>query len=158
MLSCKSKWGPNMNINYIKGIMVVMIGFILGCSGTLGKFKTISEENRTATVQDIKDNLDDYDIQQCPLVTALDPLDDDKTVEMTGKSCSSSGHQTASDFSDEYPMEEFPADGLKEILGPDDQFYGFIIIWDEQMVSTGAKLTKDNKMKVYRHYVPYGGP
>ena len=147
-----------MKIKYTIGIVTVIIASIMGCSETLGKFKTISGEDLTATVQEIKDNLDDYDIQHCPLVTALDPHNDDKTVEMAGKSCSPVDHQKASDFADEYPMEDFPVKGLKEILGPDDQFYGYIIIWNNQLVSTGATLAEDKTMRVYRHYVPYGGP
>jgi hypothetical protein len=147
-----------MNIKYTFGIMAVIIAFIMGCSGTLGKFKTKSGEDRTATIQEIKDNLDDYDIYHCPLVTVLDPNNDDKAVEMTGKSCSSVDHQTASDFAKEYPMKDFPVKGLKEILGPDDQFYGYIIIWNNRLVSAGAKLAEDKTMRVYPHYVPYGGP
>jgi hypothetical protein len=65
--------------------------------------------------------------------------------------------EAASDFTKEYPKEDFPVKGLKEILGPDDQFYGYIIIWNNRLVSAGAKLVEDKAMRVYPHYVPYGG-
>ncbi len=55
-------------------------------------------------------------------------------------------------------MEDFPVKGLKEILGPDDQFYGYIIIWNNRLASAGAKLAEDKAMWVYPHYLPYGGP
>jgi len=147
-----------MNTRYTFGIMAVTIAFIMGCSGTLGKIKTKSGEDRTATIQAIKDNLDDYDIHHCPLVTALDPNNDDKTVEIIDKSCGSVDRKTASDFAEEFPMKNFPKKGLKEILGPDDQFYGYLIIWNNKFVSAGARLAEDKTMRVYPHYVPYGGP
>jgi hypothetical protein len=43
-------------------------------------------------------------------------------------------------------MEDFPVKGLKEILGPDDQFYGYIIIWNYRLGSAGAKLAEDKAM------------
>jgi hypothetical protein len=88
----------------------------------------------------------------------LDPNNDDKAVAMTGKSCSTIDHQSASDFAQEYPMKDFPVKGLKEILGPDDQFYGYVIIWNNQRVSAGARLSDDKVMRVYPHYIPYEGP
>jgi hypothetical protein len=94
----------------------------------------------------------------CPLVTVLDPNTDDKSIEMTGKSCNSVDHQTASEFAEEYPKKDFPVKGLKEILGPDDQFYGYIIIWDNQLVSACAALAEDKALRIYPNYVPYGGP
>ena len=147
-----------MNIKYTFGIMAVIIAFILGCSGTLGKIKTKSGEDRTATIKAIKENLDDYDIHHCPLITALDPKNDDKTVKIIDKSCSPVDHQTASDFVREYPMKKFPVKGLKEVLGPDDKLYGYLIIWNNKYVSAGAKLAEDKTMQVYPYYVPVGGP
>ena len=58
----------------------------------------------------------------------------------------------------EYPMKKFPVKGLKEVLGPDDKLYGYLIIWNNKYVSAGAKLAEDKTMQVYPYYVPVGGP
>jgi hypothetical protein len=147
-----------MKVKYSFVIVAVILAFILGCSGTLGKFKTKTGEDRVATIQEIKDNLDEYNVYHCPLVSVLDPKADDKTVEMTGKSCSTVDPQEAATFSEEYSVKDFPVKGLKEISGPEDQFYGYVIIWNDRRASAGAMLTEDKTMRVYPHYVPYGGP
>ena len=116
-----------MNIRCSFTIVAVMSAFTVGCSGTLGKLKPKTGEDRMAAIQELKDNLDDYNVYQCPLISMLDPDTDDKTVEMAGKSCSTGDHQKASEFAEEYPLEDFPVKGLKEILGSDEQFYRYLI-------------------------------
>ena len=150
--------GAKVMMRYSSLFVAVMLAFIWGCSGALGKLKTKTGEDRVAAIQEIKANLDDYNVYHCPSISVLDPNTDDKTVEMTGKSCSTVDHQEASKFAEEYPLEDFPPKGLKEILGSDEQFYGYLINWNDRWASAGVKVTEDKTMRVYPHYVPYRGP
>ncbi len=126
---------------------VLTFVFITGCSGTYGKLRATSGENRKARFQALKDNLADYYIYQCRWLTALDPKNDAKTIEMTGPACKSVNPQEASYFDKKYWVPE-----VKEVLGPDDQRFGYILIWSSQKVSAGAVLVAENSMRVYVNY------
>jgi hypothetical protein len=122
--------------------------FFLGCSGTYGKFKRQSESESRVTKRELIDNWSDYDIwvnsgpEYKPdrlRVIIFDPKDDDKKI-LAGRNYHKVKDQemwteivktnTASDGEFTLVWDTYGYDystGVHEILGLDNQFYGFII-------------------------------
>ena len=141
-----------MKITRIFFVAAIAFAFIVGCSGNLGKFKKKSGEDNAATVQEFKNNLVDYDVYHCPWITVLDPKNDDKTIEVIGAKCRSVDHKAiAPKFANE---NQIPV--LNEIVGPEDQLYGYILIWNGRLASAGAMLVAENTMRVYTRYANTG--
>ncbi len=134
----------NTGIFLAAALTFALIG---GCSGTYGKFRATSGEDREASFQALKDNLADYQIHQCRWLAVLDPKNDDKTIETIGPECRSVDPQEASYFDKPYWVPE-----VKEVFGPDDQRYGYILIWSRQKVSAGAMVVAENTMRIYINY------
>jgi len=51
-----------MNIKRLAGIAIVILAFIMGCSGTYGKISKQTGTGDKVTLAELRDNWDDYDI------------------------------------------------------------------------------------------------
>ena len=79
-----------MNIKQIAEIGILIIAFIMGCSGTNGKLKTQSESESKVTQQELIDNWSNYKISLdyretsgLPLAIDLDTLYSQIAIPMT---------------------------------------------------------------------------
>ena len=127
--------------------LVLALAFMVGCAGNYGKISAGSGEDRAASYQTLKDNLDDYDIYQCPWIVVLDPKNDDKSIEVSNANCRPVDREEATYFN---KKKWTPT--VKELLGPENEFYGYILIYSRQKVSAGAAVVAQNTMRVYINY------
>ena len=129
-------------------LMFIAFVFIMGCSGTYGKFKRQSESESKVTKRELIDNWSDYDIwlhyhsgYKPPRLTIIvfDTKNDDKKIlfrsswpkvkdqEMWTEIVKAN---TASDGEFTLVWENYGHDystGVQEIWGFDNQLYGYII-------------------------------
>ena len=129
--------------------------FILGCAGVpqkSGSFKTHSDAEQKMIIQKIKDNMADYAIIDCRALSVFDPKNDDKTIEVGDTRCRPFVQQTKSDF-----VRIFEATGIRSIVGPDEQVFGFIT-WALQRVYVNAELVDAKTMRISLTRKPGGAP
>ena len=144
-----------MSVKNAFGISVLILIFIVGCAGTHqkpGNFKTNSEDEQKVIIQKIKDNMADFDIFDCRALSVFDPKNDDKTLEMGDMRCRPFVQQTKNDFG-----EIFQVTGIRSIVGPDDQVFGFIT-WAYQRVYVNAELVDAKTIRISLSRKPGGAP
>ena len=76
-----------MNFKILAGIAILILSFIMGCSGTYGKFKSQSESESKATQRELIDNWSDYDIwlihrMDSLAVIIFDPKNDNREISV----------------------------------------------------------------------------
>ena len=103
-------------------------------------------------IQKIKSNMADYNIIDCRALSVFDPKNDDKTIEVSDTNCRPFIQQTKDDF-----VEIFEVTGIRSIVGPDDQVFGFIT-WALQRVYVNAELVDARTMRISLTRKPGGAP
>lgn len=144
-----------MNIKIACRLIVFALVLIMGCAGTpqkTGRFKTHPQEEQKLIIQKIKDNMAAYNIVDCRALAVFDPKNDDKTIEMNDTSCRPFVPQANSDF-----VEVHEATGIRSIVGPDEQVFGFIT-WALQRVYVNAELVDNKTMRILVTRKPGGAP
>ena len=69
-----------MNNKRLAGVAILILIFIIGCSGSNGQLKAQSEKETKATQQELIDNWSDYNIRYNTVVIVFDPKKDDKKI------------------------------------------------------------------------------
>ena len=144
-----------MRVKNTHCVIVFILIFIVGCASIPQKsnnFRTHSEAEQKVIIQKIKDNMNDYDIIDCRALSVFDPKNDDKTIEVGDSRCRPFVQQTKHDFVDIYE-----AIGIRSIVGPDDQVFGFIT-WALQRVYVNAEVVDANTMRISLSRKPGGAP
>ena len=153
-----------MTINRLAGIAAVILALIMGCSGNYANIKNQSTADSKATQQELIENWSEYDIWFRSAVIVFDPKNDDKKILVSShwgtvkdqeawtrivKANTSAGNVT--------PLwASYSMSGVREIWGPDNQLYGYIIHQLPDGVS--AKVVDENTMRLYYHRARFGGP
>jgi hypothetical protein len=113
--------------------------FIMGCSGKAGKIKTQSESESKVTQQELIDNWSDYTIWLKSAAVVFDPKNDVRKILVSShwgsvKDLESwteivkANTSRAGDFDiSAMGQTDTSFTGVREIWGPDNQLYGFII-------------------------------
>jgi hypothetical protein len=96
--------------------------------------------------------MNDYDIIDCRALSVFDPKNDDKTIEVSHNRCRPFVQQTKHHF-----VEIYEVTGIKSIVGPDDQVFGFIT-WALQRVIVNAELVDARTMRISLTRKPGGAP
>ena len=149
------KGAKTLGIKIKCGRIVFILILIMGCAGTpqkIGHFKTHPEAEQKVIIQKIKDNMNDYDIIDCRAISVFDPKNDDKTIEVNDNRCRPFVQQTKHHFVE---IDEFT--GIRSIVGPDDQVFGFIT-WDLRRVIVNAELVDSGTMRMMLTRKPGGAP
>jgi hypothetical protein len=150
-----------------KYISLLLIAFIsiVGCLGTYGKMKTQSGNDSKATQQELIDNWSDYNIWFKSAVIVFDPKNDDKKIlvgsnwgtvkdQQTWKGIvktNTTGHGNISPMWANYSMTR-----VREIWGPENQLYGYII--HQLPDSVSAMVVDENTMRLHYHRAHFGAP
>jgi hypothetical protein len=165
-------------IKYLSLTLIAFV-FIIGCSGTNGKLKTQSESDSKVTRQELIDNWSDYHISFRTTAIVFDPKNDNRRILLGGKKgwhwATIKDQETWMEFAktnitsdgdiipvrDNDPMNAAIdvgfMTGVREIWGPDNQLYGFIIT--QEMDTVSIKLVDDNTLRLwYLRYIRRGGP
>ena len=151
----------------LKYICLLFIGFafIMGCSGTRTSIKNQSRDESKVTQEKLIKNWSDYDIWFKQTVIAFDPKNDDKKI-LVGNSWGTVKDQeswtrivkenTTSNGKIDPLWSYGSMTGVREIWGPDNQFYGYVIHQQRDLVS--AKVVDENTVRLWHRYANFGGP
>ena len=152
-----------MNIKRFAGIVILIVIFILGCSGNYGKFKPQTRSESKVTQRELIDNWSDYDIwlshRRAQLaVIIFDPKNDNRKI-LVGSDWRKVKDQemwqeivkanTTSDGDFKLPgAGPGGTSRVQEIWGPDNQLYGFIIYQGYSVRLGNAKLVDKNTIRL----------
>jgi len=156
-----------MTIKSLTGIVILIFAFIMGCLGTYGKLKTLSESDSKVTQQELINNWSDYDIWFKSAVIVFDPKNDDGKILLGGSWDTVKDQQTWTEFVKANttsqghispPSASYSTSGVREIWGPDNQLYGYII--HQQGDSVSVKLVDENTLRLWysNRHSGLGGP
>lgn len=146
------------------GLLLAFV-ILFGCAGSYGKIKNQSRSESQVTQQKLIDNWSDYHIWFRSAVIIFDPKDDDRKVLVgnywgTVRDQASwdrmvergtTGKGTVSPLYANYAMTY-----VREIWGPDNQFYGYIIHQRSDLVS--ASVIDENTIQINYRRASFGGP
>ena len=130
-------------------LLFMAFAFIMGCFGNYANLRNLSENESKALQQELLDNWSDYHISYRPAALVFDPKYDDRKILLGGnkswwwvrfrdqESWQDFVEANTTNQGDFSPVgTERSMTGLREILGPDNQLYGYIIHQDMDTVST----------------------
>jgi hypothetical protein len=158
-----------MNTKRLTGIVILIFIFIIGCSGTNVKLKTQSKSESRVTQQELIDNWSDYDIRYRRAALVFDPKNDDRKILLGGKrgwwwttiedqeSWTEFVNTNMTSQGDFRPLvAAYPMTGVREIWGPDNQLYGFVVHQQRDIVT--PELVEKNTMRLRITHALQGGP
>ena len=160
--------------------MLIVVLLALGCSGTYGKYRSQSESESKLTIRELVDNWSDYDIwvssgpEYKPdrlRVIIFDPKNDDKKILAASNYHKVVNKQmwteiveinTASDgdfiIVRDIERSIHYATFVSEILGLDNQLYGFILYKEDVVELNRVEQVDENTVRVSWGYPKgYGG-
>ena len=158
-----------MNNKKLAGVAILILIFIMGCAGNYGKFKRQSESESKVTKRELIDNWSDYDIwlhyhsgYKPPRLTIIvfDTKNDDKKIVFRSSWPRVKDQQmwteivkanTASDGELILGWENYSSyyyTDVHEILGFDNQLYGFIIHQQYAVSLQRVKQIDENTIRV----------
>lgn len=150
-------------------LMLLVVAIIIGCSGPSGKLKTLPESESKITQRELFDNWSDYHIRYKWAAIVFDPKNDGRSILLGGKKgwwwstikdqeawtkylkANTTRQGEISPVWAEYPMT-----GVREIWGPNNQLYGFIIT--QQMDTVATQLVEENTLRLWYSFKRVGGP
>ena len=147
-----------------KYLYLVAMGFVSlflmsGCSA-YGKLKSQFGYEDKVTIEGLKENWDDYTIHYAemyvgkPAAIMFDPKEDGKTLA-GDKWIKVEDQETLSDIISRMERARY-GPRLRRVLGPDDQFYGYLFSFRHRVVT---KSVDDSTLYVYDLDPPLsGGP
>jgi hypothetical protein len=154
-----------MNIRRLAGIAILIVALIMGCSGTYANIKNQSKDESKVTQKKLIDNWSDYDIWFKSAVIVFDPKNDDRKI-LVGSNWGTVKDQetwtgivkanTTSQGNISPVWASYSMTGVREIWGPDNQLYGYIIHQQRDLVS--ARVVDENTMRLYYNRANFGGP
>jgi len=155
----------------LKFICLLLIGFafIMGCSGNSEKLKTQSESESKVTQQKLIDNWSDYDIRYRQAALVFAPKNDDRKILLGGKrgwwwttiedqeswtEFVNTNMTSQGDF--RWLAATYPMTGVREIWGPDNRLYGFVVHQHRDIVT--PELVEKNTLRLRITHALQGGP
>ena len=153
-----------MDIKKIAGLGILIFIFIVGCSGKAGKIKTQSESDSKATQQELIDNWSDYSIWLKSAAVVFDPKNDDRIILVSSHWGTVKDQEswteiveanTTSDGKISPLWADYSMTRVREIRGPDNQLYGFII--HQQQDTVNVRLVEENTLRLWYNRARFGG-
>lgn len=123
----------------------VLVWLLLGCAG-YGKLRP--ESSSEDTLRELRENWNDYTVyyfvwRQCGVSMLFDPKADDKNLNVTDEWTPISDEYTFSRLMLSARERRFT--GLYRILGPDNEFYGYLL---GQAECTNVKVLDSGALRV----------
>ena len=146
-------------------ILILSFAFIMGCSQTYGTLKTQSAADSKPTQQELIANWSEYHIWFKSTVIVFDPKNDNRkilvgndwnTVEDQETWTETVKANTNSQGNISPVWANYAMTGVREIWGPDNQLYGYIIHQQQDLVS--VKIVDENKLRLWYTRARFGGP
>ena len=154
-----------MRIKRIAVLAILIFVFIMGCAGTSANIKNQSGDESKVTEKKLINNWSDYDIRFRKTVIVFDPKDDDKIILVDSYWGTVKDQETwtlmvttstTSDGNISQIWSPYASTGFREIWGPDNQFYGYVIHYLNDLVY--AKVVDENTVRLFHSYANFGGP
>ena len=153
-----------MKIKRLAGIAILIATFIFGCSGNSGKLKIQPESDSKVTRQELINNSSDYEIRYNRVVVVFDPKNDDKKILIEDYWSRVNDHETWAQIVNGNTSDKYDDDisqvwafhsnsGVREIWSPDNQFYGYVLYRQRELVS--AKVVDEYTMRLIHNYGVY---
>ena len=151
----------------LKCICLLFIGFafIMGCSGTRTRIKNQSADESKVTQEKLIKIWSDFDIWFKYTVVAFDPKNDDKKISVGNSWGTVKDQESWTRIVKENTTSNGKIDplwsydsmtGVREIWGPDNQFFGYLIHQTRDLVN--ATVVDENTVRLWHHYADFGGP
>ena len=157
-----------MNSKKLAGIVILILIYFLGCLGPSGKLKTQSESESKATQQKLIDNWSDYYIRYRLAVLVFDPKNDDRKILLGGKRgwwwTTIEDQESWTEFVNTNMTSQgdfrwfaatYPMTGVREIWGPDNRLYGFVVHQHRDIVT--PELIEKNTLRLRITHALQGG-
>ena len=160
-----------MSNKRLAGVAILILIFIIGCSGNYGKFKYQTRSESMLTKQELIDNWSDYDIwlhhhseYKPPRLTVIvfDMKNDGKKIlfgsnyskvqdqemwtEIAKENTTSDGEFTL--VWNNYALGPYYSTGTQEIWGPENQLYGFIVYQQYVVSLERVELVDENTIRL----------
>jgi hypothetical protein len=154
-----------MNSKRLAVLAILIFVFIMGCSGTRASIKNQSGEESKVTQKKLINSWSDYDIWLRYTVIVFDPKNDDKKILVGSNWGTVKDQETWTRIVKENttshgnidPLWSYgPMTGVREIWGPDNQFYGYLIHQVRDLVN--ATVVDENTLRLWHSYANFGGP
>lgn len=152
-------------LKYFCPVLITLI-FIIGCSGKAGKIKTQSASDSKITQQKLIDNWSDYTIWLRSAAVVFDPKNDDRTILVNSHWGTVKDQEswteivkanTTTDGKVSPVWANYSMTRVREIWGPDNQLYGFMIHQQGDLVN--ARLVEENTLRLWYNRAKFGaGP
>jgi hypothetical protein len=153
-----------MSIKRLAIIAILILIFIMGCSGNIGRLKTQPDSVSKVTQRELIDNSSDYDIRYNRNVVVFDLNNDDKTILVENYWSRVNDHETWAQIVNGNTSGKHDDDisqvwtfysnsGIREIWSPNDQFYGYVLYRQRELVS--AKVVDEYTMRLIHNYGVY---
>ena len=146
-------------------LLFIGFAFIMGCSGTRTRIKNQSADESKVTQEKLIKNWSDFDIWFKYTVVAFDPKNDDKKISVGNSWGTVKDQESWTRIVKENTTSNGKIDplwsydsmtGVREIWGPDNQFYGYLIHQTRDLVN--ATVVDENTVRLWHHYADFGGP
>ena len=154
-----------MKIVKCASLILIAVLLIMGCSGTYADIKTQSKSDSEVTLQDLDDNWSDYEIWFKYTVIVFDPKNDNSKI-LVGSNWGTVKNQkdwaeiveeNTTSQGDLNPLwANYAMTGVREIWGPNKQFYGYVVHQLNDLVS--AMVIDENTVRLFHHTARRGGP
>ena len=163
-----------MSNKRLAGVAILILIFIIGCSGNYGKLKFQTRSESMLTKQELIDNWSDYDIwlhyhseYKPPRLTVIvfDMKNDGKKIlfgsndskvqdqemwtEIVKENTTSDGEFTL--VWNNYAMGPYYSTGTQEIWGPENQLYGYVVYQEYAVALERAELVDENTIRLSWH-------
>ncbi len=145
-----------MNIKRLAGMAILTFAFIMGCSGSYGKVKSQSESDSMNTQKDLINNWSDYDIRFKSFAIVFDPKNDNRKILLGGNWETVNDQDTWTDLVKANTTDQgeirpkwanHPMTRVREIWGPDNQLYGYVI--HQQGDGVSVKQVDENNLRLW---------
>ena len=141
-----------MNIKRSVGIVILIIAFIIGCSGNYANIKNQSEDESKVIQKKLINNWSDYDISYNRVVIVFDPKKDDKKILVGNYWGTVKDQETWTRLvngSERLSSRTNLVWGnpIREIWVPDKQFYGYVTHQPDELVS--AQIVDENTVRLF---------
>jgi hypothetical protein len=153
-----------MNIKRLAGIAILILIFIMGCSGNYANIKNQSQDESKVTQKKLINNWSNYNIRYNSVVVVFDPKNDDKKILVENYWSRVNDHETWAQIVNGNTSGKHDDDislvwtfysnsGVREIWSPNDQFYGYVLYRQRELVS--AKLVDEYTIRLIHNYGVY---
>ena len=154
-----------MSSKRLAGIVVLLVIFIMGCSGNYGKFKPQTETESKVTQRELIDNWSNYDIwvnyNSAPRLGLIvfDPKNDDRKIlvgrywdtvkdQETWAEIVNANTTSDGEFFLPYQNYDYGTSRVQEIRSSDNQLYGYLIYQTWVVGSMNVKMVDENTMQL----------